>query len=353
MTQGAPLSPQEQARRHQLGLLARALRANLSWQRELGADGFTTSQAEVLQAFQAKLVEAKQRHAAEQRAAQRAALGPSEARGPGAPPRSPEPSPRPQTPSRPAPSPDERRPPDAPHPADASPPTRKAAPATQGRNVTQLLKTQPPPLQLVPDPDKALDALYAPIPAGAEGLKVVRDLLGDCQRCKLSKTRHSLVFGDGDPNAPLVFIGEAPGFNEDRQGKPFVGDAGQLLNKMIRAMGYGREEVFIVNVVKCRPPGNRDPEPDELASCEPFLIRQLQALRPKVIVTLGKFATQALLRESTPITRLRGNWRRYQDVPVMPTLHPAYLLRTPEDKRLVWEDLQKVMRHLDGTQPAR
>jgi len=177
----------------------------------------------------------------------------------------------------------------------------------------------------------------------------VRAELGNCTRCKLHPTRKNIVFGVGNPDAELVFIGEAPGANEDIQGEPFVGDAGQLLTRMIEAMGYRREEVYIANILKCRPPGNRNPEPDEIDSCEPFLKKQLAALRPKVIVALGKFAAQWLTgRPETAISALRGKWHRYEGIPVMPTYHPAYLLRTPGQKRVVWEDLQLVMAELRG-----
>lgn len=180
-------------------------------------------------------------------------------------------------------------------------------------------------------------------PTGLAGLQLAREELGDCQRCKLAKGRTNLVFGVGNPEAHLVFVGEGPGADEDAQGEPFVGKAGQLLNKMIEAMGYRREDVYICNVVKCRPPGNRNPEPDEIEACEPFLKKQLAALRPRVIVTLGKFAAQCLLRDETPISRLRGNFRTYEGVQLMPTFHPAYLLRDPSKKKETWEDLKTVM----------
>jgi DNA polymerase len=160
------------------------------------------------------------------------------------------------------------------------------------------------------------------------------------------------VFGVGDPGAALMFVGEGPGADEDLQGEPFVGKAGQLLTKMIEAMGFRREEVYIANVVKCRPPGNRDPEPDEIAACEPFLKAQIAAVRPRVIVALGRFAVQTLLRDATPITRQRGAWREYEGVKLMPTFHPAYLLRNPAEKGKAWQDLQQVMREL-GKAPAR
>ncbi|NOK07063.1 uracil-DNA glycosylase [Myxococcus xanthus] len=179
----------------------------------------------------------------------------------------------------------------------------------------------------------------------------IRRELGDCQRCKLCSTRKNLVFGSGNPRAELVFVGEGPGEHEDLQGVPFVGAAGDLLTKMIGAMGYRRDDVYICNVVKCRPPGNRNPEPEEVAACEPFLRAQLVAIQPKVVVALGKFAAQTLLRDSTPITRLRGNWRTYEGIQLMPTFHPAYLLRSPAEKRKAWEDLQAVMKVL-GKQPG-
>lgn len=185
-------------------------------------------------------------------------------------------------------------------------------------------------------------------------LAQVREELGDCTRCKLHATRTNLVFGVGDPDAPLMFVGEAPGANEDLLGEPFVGDAGKLLDKMIGAMGWRREQVYIANILKCRPPGNRNPQPDEIEPCEPFLIKQIAAIRPRLIVALGKFAAQCLLRRpDTPISALRGRFHEYQGIRVMPTYHPAYLLRTPSAKRQAWEDLQQVMRELDrlGVKP--
>jgi len=181
---------------------------------------------------------------------------------------------------------------------------------------------------------------------GSEALLAVRRDLGECARCKLASGRTRIVFGVGDPRAELMFVGEGPGADEDLQGEPFVGKAGQLLTKMIEAMGYRREEVYIANVVKCRPPGNRDPESDEIAACEPFLKAQIAAVRPKVVVALGRFAVQTLLRDPTPISRQRGRWRDYEGVKLMPTFHPAYLLRNPPEKKRAWEDLQLVMKEL-------
>ena len=190
------------------------------------------------------------------------------------------------------------------------------------------------------EPDRSRPTVKLPL------LEAVRSEIGECTRCKLHKGRTNIVFGVGSPEARLMFVGEAPGEDEDLQGYPFVGKAGQLLTKMIEAMGLRREDVYICNTVKCRPPNNRNPEPDELLACEPFLKGQLGAVKPEAIVTLGKFAAQALLREQTPITRLRGQWREYEGIPVMPTFHPAYLLRSPAEKGKVWEDLKQVMKRL-------
>ncbi len=178
-------------------------------------------------------------------------------------------------------------------------------------------------------------------------LTQVRDELGECTRCKLSGTRKNIVFGVGNPEASLVFIGEAPGADEDATGEPFVGAAGQLLTKMILAMGLSREDVYICNILKCRPPGNRNPESDEIAECEPFLKKQLAAIRPRMMVCLGKFAAQCLLRSDAPISKMRGRFQSYEGIPLMPTFHPAYLLRNPSAKREVWADLQLVMAEMD------
>jgi uracil-DNA glycosylase len=165
----------------------------------------------------------------------------------------------------------------------------------------------------------------------------------DCRRCKLCTLgRSQIVFGVGHPKARLMFVGEAPGEDEDKKGEPFVGRAGQLLTKIIEAIGMTRDQVYIANVIKCRPPSNRNPEPDEVASCEPFLFRQIDVIQPKVIVPLGKFAAQSLLKTTDPITRLRGRQFDYRGAVLIPTFHPAYLLRNPSAKREVWEDMKKV-----------
>lgn len=185
--------------------------------------------------------------------------------------------------------------------------------------------------------------------AGVEAptLQQVRTQLGECTRCGLHASRKHLVFGAGSPRAELVFVGEAPGSEEDRQGEPFVGKAGQLLTRMIEAMGLTREDVYITNILKCRPPRNRDPEPDEVAACRDVLRQQIDAISPRLIVSLGNFATRTLLRVEAGISSLRGRFHDYEGVPVMPTFHPSYLLRNPEAKRAVWQDLQQVMAEMD------
>jgi len=223
------------------------------------------------------------------------------------------------------------------------PPSRETQPATT---------RTPPPARAETAETRSL--FTEPGVAGARSLDALRAAIGDCQRCKLASHRTNLVFGVGNPNARLAFVGEGPGADEDAQGEPFVGRAGQLLTEIItKGMRLRREDVYICNVVKCRPPGNRNPEPDEVAACEPFLMRQLGAIGPEVIVALGKFAAQTLLRSKTPITQLRGRWFDYQGVMLMPTFHPAYLLRSPGEKAKAWEDLKAVVQALGRELPRR
>ncbi len=198
----------------------------------------------------------------------------------------------------------------------------------------------PPEPAAAPTPDRAPKSEKIPT------LEEIRQEMGRCRRCKLYPGAKNLVFGDGSPSARLMFIGEAPGAEEDLQGKPFVGAAGQLLNNLLNKLGLHREEVYITNVVKSRPPGNRDPEPDEIAACLPFLKMQIAAIKPKVIVTLGKIATQTMLDTKEPITKLRGQWQRYEQIRVMPTFHPSYLLRFLKERIKTWEDMQQVMEYL-------
>ena len=242
-------------------------------------------------------------------------------------------------------------PPPAAPPGSSPPPSRASAArpspgagAPAARPTERRLAEAPPP---GPGPSTEDDRRRL---AAARSLVEVREVLGDCTRCKLhSAGRRQIVFGVGNPDAELMFVGEGPGRQEDLQGEPFVGEAGQLLTRIIQdGMKIPRQQVYIANIVKCRPPGNRDPEPDEVEACEPFLRAQIARVQPKVIVALGRYAAQTLLRTRTPIGRLRGRWQRYLDIDLMPTLHPAYLLRNPEAKRPVWEDVKAVMARLEG-----
>jgi len=241
--------------------------------------------------------------------------------------------------------------------------------ARQLVDVDELLGGQFIPAERQPLPEMEMSAPAAVAAPGdamtpkqkAESLQSLAGEVVNCTECPLSNSRMHVVFGEGNPAAGLVFVGEAPGAEEDKTGHPFVGRAGELLTNMITAMGLSRDDVFICNVLKCRPPGNRTPNPQELQCCWRFLVRQLQIIRPKVIVTLGNPATQGLLNTKTGITRLRGQWQKLPDIgeglggiDVMPTFHPAYVLRqyTPDNRRKVWSDLQAVMDKL-GLQPPQ
>jgi DNA polymerase len=202
-------------------------------------------------------------------------------------------------------------------------------------------------------PPVAERAADSPAPPSAtpvrETLEEIRADLGDCRRCKLSSGRKNIVFGVGNPRARLLFVGEAPGRDEDLHGEPFVGEAGQLLTRLINRMGLTRDDVYICNVIKCRPPSNRDPEQEEIEQCHPFMLRQVKAIAPDVIVALGKFAAQTLLNTSTPISKLRGTFRDYNGIPLMPTFHPSYLLHNKDNADffwLVWEDMVQVLQKL-------
>lgn len=184
-------------------------------------------------------------------------------------------------------------------------------------------------------------------------LPLIRDFIGECTRCKLSKGRTKIVFGSGSPKAQLMFVGEGPGRDEDLSGEPFVGRAGKLLTDMIKAMGLQREDVYIANIVKCLPPDNRQPEHDEVAACSPFLMRQIDVIQPKVICTLGNTPTQTLMRTTQGISKFRGEWFEFRNAKLMPTYHPAYLLRNPAAKADVWKDLQKVMAVLGLQAPKK
>ncbi|HUY27558.1 MAG TPA: uracil-DNA glycosylase [Candidatus Binataceae bacterium] len=234
---------------------------------------------------------------------------------------------------------------------DGLPPSMRApAPALSAARVAQ-----PPPVPAAA-PQTQTRAMFSKYPGlgDTDSLESLREFIGDCRRCKLWGLRKNLVFGVGNPHAELMFIGEGPGAEEDLRGEPFVGRAGQLLTDIIeRGMGMTRAEVYICNVIKCRPPENRNPEPDEVAACEPFMMRQIELVKPRVIVGLGAFAVQAVLKLKTPISKLRGVWHDVNGVRMMPTFHPAYLLRNPGDKRLVWQDVQQVMKELGRPIPGR
>ncbi len=200
----------------------------------------------------------------------------------------------------------------------------------------------------------AIPNLESPLADSASALRLIREDLGDCTRCRLHKQgRKQIVFGVGNPNADLMFIGEAPGADEDEQGEPFVGRAGQLLNNMIKAMGIRREDVYIANIIKCRPPGNRTPERDECETCSPFLMRQIEAIHPKAIVALGAVAAKTLLAINAPMSELRGRWYDFRGTKLAVTYHPAFLLRDPRQKKEAWKDLQMVMKELGLQAPAK
>ena len=196
-----------------------------------------------------------------------------------------------------------------------------------------------------------LGTAHSPIPPD-DSLDRIAQELTDCTRCKLCKSRKTIVLGEGNPSAELVFVGEGPGEQEDLQGRPFVGRSGQLLDRMIQAMGLERSSVFIANVVKCRPPNNRNPERDEIAQCGPFLRRQLEFIKPKVIIALGTFAAQTLLETTETIGRLRGRFHPYAHAKLLATFHPAYLLRNPPAKKDAWEDLKRAAQELNLTIPS-
>jgi len=228
-------------------------------------------------------------------------------------------------------------------------------PAAELREITSQLKKL-----IVSDMEMGIDFSRIPSSSGKDpgekqaqedSLEGLKTLIGDCRRCKLWRGRTNLVFGEGSPKARLVFVGEGPGHEEDMEGRPFVGEAGKMLTRIIeKAMGIKREEVYICNVVKCRPPNNRDPERDEIDTCIPFLKEQIRVIRPEVICTLGRIAGSELLGRDLKITRERGKWHSYMDIPVMPTYHPAYILRNPSKERQlkgqVWEDVQEIMARL-------
>jgi uracil-DNA glycosylase len=224
---------------------------------------------------------------------------------------------------------------------DAQTPIVRPAVVPMPKEKSVVAVATPPVVKEAIKPVTILDA------GQAQTLEAIREEIGDCTRCKLHTGRKNIVFGEGNPKAVIVFVGEGPGFEEDQQGRPFVGEAGQLLTDIIeKGMKIKRAEVYICNIVKCRPPGNRNPEPDEVESCIGFVKKQIRSINPKVIVTLGNVPTQNLLGTKQGITKIRGTWQTYEGIPLMPTFHPAYLLRSPGEKGKVWSDIKLVLTKL-------
>jgi uracil-DNA glycosylase family 4 len=229
--------------------------------------------------------------------------------------------------------------------AEASPPHTAAKNSALGAP-TPASPSPPQPSPVPPRPASLLPLDRPDDPLAHLSLTELEAVAQQCTQCRLHQGRTHVVFGVGNPHAELMFAGEAPGREEDRQGEPFVGRAGQLLTRIIEAIGLRRQDVYIANVIKCRPPNNRNPEADEIARCEPYLLRQIELVQPRLIVALGTFAAQTLLKTKQPISQLRGRFHLYQGVKLMPTFHPAFLLRNPDRKRAVWEDMQVVQREL-------
>jgi uracil-DNA glycosylase len=249
-------------------------------------------------------------------------------------------------------------------PAEANPATMQDAamlenPAIQAEQREEMTPRIKAAVAVPVAPEEDLLEVASPKPESgvtdsAQALRLIREDLGDCTRCRLSKQgRKQIVFGVGNPKAELMFIGEAPGADEDQQGEPFVGRAGQLLNNMIKAMGLRREDVYIANIIKCRPPGNRTPERDECETCSPFLMRQIAAIKPKAIVALGAVAAKTLLAINAPMSEFRGRWFDFRGTKLAVTYHPAFLLRDPRQKKESWKDLQMVMKELGMAIPAK
>jgi DNA polymerase len=319
--------------RDELADIAASTRALIAWYAESGLDGVVADDPDG--AFDA--LSATARTLQSPRSPARAAPAKPEPQVPVVEARAQQ-APPPQAPQQPAPQP--QQPPQAP-PASRAPvvpssPSGRPAPVSAAAPVSV-----PPSVAFAPEERRARLAL-------------LQEEVRGCEKCKLAPTRRNTVFSRGNPLAELCFVGEGPGADEDEQGEPFVGKAGQLLDRMIAAMGYARDEVYICNVVKCRPPENRKPEPEEMAACASYLTQQLSLVKPKVIIALGATAVTGLIGATEGITRLRGKWRLYKgQIPIMPTFHPAYLLRQPAAKKDVWDDLQQVMKHLGKSPPEK
>jgi DNA polymerase len=236
----------------------------------------------------------------------------------------------------------------APKPAASAPPRPASRPSPAAR-----VAPEPGGAVAAPSPAATVTAPWQGDPARCTTLAELNETYSGCHRCELGRTRTKFVFGTGDPLARVMFVGEAPGRDEDLQGEPFVGAAGQLLNKILEAIGFRRSDVYIANILKCRPPGNRNPEPFEIASCEPILRRQIEIIRPLILCTLGSFAAKTLLGSNEGISKLRGRLHEYRGVPVVPTFHPAALLRNPAWKKPTWEDVQLLKREYDRLAGSR
>ncbi len=323
-------------RRRQIGQLARALRQHLKWHAHLSADGAPRASAQQLADLATRAKAAQRRHDE----AQRRALFADD-----------EPAPKPQSTAKPearsAPTQPEHN---TPQPATNTAPPDARALLEEDTKAAAPAKSRKGLYKALPMVTTSAHSTPAPRPQSVANddhpLETVRTKLGDCQRCRLAQSRKNLIFGQGNPDADLMFIGEVPGFYEDKEARPYAGRPGQLFDKMLRAMGYRRQEVYICTVLKCRTPGGRAPKDDELTTCKPFLIEQITAIKPKVIVAMGPWVTRTLLRDATPLERLRGQWQRRQGIHIMPTFDPGHLLRNGADKRLTWSDLQQVMTQL-------
>ncbi len=325
--------------RAHLHQLVRQLRRQLLWQRDQGVVGIVPATDEARASFEAR----RQAHQAARQEAVRAELfeEPAKRAKPAAP------ETRPAKPAAPAAAAQPPKPVEEAKPAPRPP---KSDPSTQ------LYREYKPLYEEIKRPRSRAPQPAAPQPASSDPstwsptrkLHWLSKHLSGCTRCPLHEGRTNLVFGEGDPEARLMFVGEGPGYHEDQQGRPFVGPSGELLTKMIRAMGFAREDVYIANMVKCRPPENRNPAPEELMKCTPFLEKQIEVIQPEVIVTLGRVATNALLGVDGSLGSLRGRFHDRDGVAVMPTYHPAYLLRNDSQKAAAWEDLKQVMARLRG-----
>ncbi len=236
----------------------------------------------------------------------------------------------------------------------AAPEVIETVSISQTEQREEMPRTARSAIAVIPEEDLTVIQPEAVATDPTQALRMIREDIGDCTRCRLSQQgRKQIVFGVGNPNADLMFIGEAPGADEDERGEPFVGRAGQLLNNMIKAMGISREDVYIANIIKCRPPGNRTPERDECETCSPFLMRQIAAIKPKVIVALGAVAAKTLLALNAPMSEFRVHWYDFRGTKLAVTYHPAFLLRDPRQKKEAWKDLQMVMKELGMTVPAK